>query len=756
MLSVMEAELVGIPEAEKREYLEAVRRCPEQVDDEHKKACLLKENFDAKLAAVRLVRHWKYKRKLFGPHKCFLPMTLSGAVSDDMVALSDGFVELLPIRDAHGRAVFYFRACRLDLMKYSRESMLRAFWYLIHVAIEDPDTRRRGIVYIFNNRGMCWDKFDPRTYRQLTALLFHYTASMGRAMHCCHPTRHHHVVTPIMKMMFRSRGRKRFKIHSGSDEEVLRSLAEFGLGAEVVPNEMGGTLDPNPIRWLSNRMLLEASNGWEVADMPLVCVDGLDADELEEDDDFDSIFSTMSEEVLFKGVERTEPADPPETIVASSVSSIASLQWYGENNKCKPSDHKSFREGISRGGLLVNTKITEKATHRQREKAKSRSNSSLLFPDTLSIETESSESTNMSPPVSKRTHVKKPPKKSSKFVGDPRMEKAIEAKRNDPCMSLLHALIAGGFDYPARKEAGVPDKEVKDARDGVSLFQRKNQLCRRLRSKKSNASEDPSPLQNAVPLNKASNASRSQKKCTRSAGDPRMDLAVESRVANPRLSLLDALLRGGFVFPNTSEHLHDKEIMDSDDVSLFQRKNQLCRRLRKRSKDDPRMCRAVEAKLENPQMSSVDALLVGGFRFPETDGRLDALCKDIAARAGDPSEFDGVSLFSRKSELEKSVKVTRSRGMTRMGNASGAFAESRTEKQSPRLKEGVAGRPKQVRTQKSSSFENRSNKHTVRTAFVDGCGHDAALNMPREEQMMGSWLWGAEHHSVPRQTFQGF
>ena len=73
-------------------------------------------------------------------------------------------------------------------------------------------------------------------------------------------------------------------------------------------------------------------------------------------------------------------------------------------------------------------------------------------------------------------------------------------------------------------------------------------------------------------------------------GDPRMHRAVNARLANPSISLLEALIIGGFEFPNgtdarngTGSDAHGKStrnIYDSDNVLLSQRKNQLSRRLR--------------------------------------------------------------------------------------------------------------------------------------------------------------------------------
>lgn len=59
-------------------------------------------------------------------------------------------------------------------------------------------------------------------------------------------------------------------------------------------------------------------------------------------------------------------------------------------------------------------------------------------------------------------------------------------------------------------------------------------------------------------------------------GDPRMHKAVVARLANPDISLFDALKIGGFEYGSND----DATLIDSEKVTLGQRKNQLSRRLR--------------------------------------------------------------------------------------------------------------------------------------------------------------------------------
>ena len=64
--------------------------------------------------------------------------------------------------------------------------------------------------------------------------------------------------------------------------------------------------------------------------------------------------------------------------------------------------------------------------------------------------------------------------------GDARMHKALQARLQNPKLTHVEALIEGGFDIP------LDDLRDHVIIDGVSLGQRKNQFCRRLRSMKRN------------------------------------------------------------------------------------------------------------------------------------------------------------------------------------------------------------------------------------------------------------------------------
>lgn len=69
---------------------------------------------------------------------------------------------------------------------------------------------------------------------------------------------------------------------------------------------------------------------------------------------------------------------------------------------------------------------------------------------------------------------------------DPRMDRAVQAKLDDPSLSLLDALRQGGFIFPSMDDSSTPQYTVVDS-DNVKITQRKNQLLRRIRTAKKKA-----------------------------------------------------------------------------------------------------------------------------------------------------------------------------------------------------------------------------------------------------------------------------
>lgn len=93
------------------------------------------------LAAKRLVRYWSDRYRLFGPNKFVSPMTLKGAMRDDSLALSRGYVQLLPETDTAGRAVIYIDwSSHEPSVGYSEESLVSVHTYAPSLCLRDSQS----------------------------------------------------------------------------------------------------------------------------------------------------------------------------------------------------------------------------------------------------------------------------------------------------------------------------------------------------------------------------------------------------------------------------------------------------------------------------------------------------------------------------------------------------------------------------------------------------------------------------------------
>jgi len=70
------------------------------------------------------VNYWECRSEVFGAEKYLLPMTLSGALHDDLDALEAGVYCLLPQTDLSGRQLLYLDPARHTREGYTSESLV--------------------------------------------------------------------------------------------------------------------------------------------------------------------------------------------------------------------------------------------------------------------------------------------------------------------------------------------------------------------------------------------------------------------------------------------------------------------------------------------------------------------------------------------------------------------------------------------------------------------------------------------------------
>ena len=417
----LEQELDKIPPQSKAAYLQAQVHCPALVSDERKLVFLERDDGDATAAASRLVDYWASRFKIFGPDRCFLPMTLDGAMKGmarDLIQHRS--MALLPVKDAAGRAIIVFYPDRRNFDEFSPEHEAMAFWYLIEAALEDPDVQEQGVVFVVSGRGV-----ERRHYN-----LYHMRimASVGicipyhvRAVHLCHPSAiGYYVIFPVLKTFVGKHVRLRFKIHKGSDDEIVGILGGFCLPKECIPTDLGGDL---------------------VVDMEAFVAERLRKERVDKCQNKGS--SAASESVSLSA---TASASSPAAASAHINDSLAKRPRVEHNempdrlDTLCPSISLSSQEPTATRDTTA-TMTTTTTNNKKRKSTSSKKRGS-----------------------------------GRGRIGDPRMEKSMKIRLANPKMPLRDVLVMGGFVFNSVDGTG---EEVDE--DGIRLDQRRNQLSRRIR-----------------------------------------------------------------------------------------------------------------------------------------------------------------------------------------------------------------------------------------------------------------------------------
>jgi hypothetical protein len=204
-----------------------------------------------------MVAYWEKRLEVFGSERAFLPLTLtSGILTDhDMVALRIGFVRTLPEKvDPGDRTILFADPSRQDHKLYDTINMVRATWYMLHAALEDDDTQRKGIIMMVYPHNAKLAQFDRNLAKQVMGGIKGCLPVRLTALHVCHPPAFFQIVFPILKLLFGTRLRERIQIHYGSQEHVLERLeTKFGLSRTKLPRDLGGSVTLDHHKWLDDR-----------------------------------------------------------------------------------------------------------------------------------------------------------------------------------------------------------------------------------------------------------------------------------------------------------------------------------------------------------------------------------------------------------------------------------------------------------------------------------------------------------------------
>jgi len=241
-LEQIKCQLGLIDEKKKIGWTCALNRCPELVGDSFLIMFLRTEVFHAERAAKRIISYWDKRIQLFGEKKAFLPLTVGGALIDDHVALSIGFLQATGKSDSAGRAILFMDFSVEDKTKYEPNSLIRAVWYAVHVALEDERAQKKGVV-ILVRCGKYLGQWDIRAGKEMANNMKSGLPMRLACFHLVHPPSFVGVLVKIGRVLLNKKLSNRIRLHKGSNEEVLEKLNSFGISKDMVPGFWGGSLE---------------------------------------------------------------------------------------------------------------------------------------------------------------------------------------------------------------------------------------------------------------------------------------------------------------------------------------------------------------------------------------------------------------------------------------------------------------------------------------------------------------------------------
>jgi CRAL/TRIO domain len=188
-----------------------------------------------------------------GP-KAFEPLTLDN-LQDDTIALGLGVMTLVPFQDPSGRSIVYWDPSHLDSSKYPIESMIRAFWYVLHAALEPTSAQQHGIIVIVDPQRCSLSQVADSSLSKLVGGAMSGVLPLRLSgIHIIHPPFFVNMILPVIKVFMPTRMQQRILFHSGTNGDVLEKMqTQYGLPPNGLPSLMGGSLQLNHQQWLQTR-----------------------------------------------------------------------------------------------------------------------------------------------------------------------------------------------------------------------------------------------------------------------------------------------------------------------------------------------------------------------------------------------------------------------------------------------------------------------------------------------------------------------
>ena len=113
------------------------------------------------------------------------------------------------------------------------------------------------ITIVWDKHTTIWD-YDSNVHSRMVYLCRNCWPVKTMPTHiCCAPQILVRILKPIMNAVLDKEARTRLLMHDAPEGEIPEVLARYGILKEMLPREMGGTVQLNHSEWIANRRAVE-------------------------------------------------------------------------------------------------------------------------------------------------------------------------------------------------------------------------------------------------------------------------------------------------------------------------------------------------------------------------------------------------------------------------------------------------------------------------------------------------------------------
>ncbi|KAL7580682.1 hypothetical protein ACA910_002194 [Epithemia clementina (nom. ined.)] len=243
-----------LPRHETLAYLEAMAKDPELVYEESDPLQFVRYcKYDLWAGAKRLCMYWTERRRLFGPQRAFLPLTLTGTgalTPEDVHNLHAGYPAILPDTVTGRKCVLIDR--NNWIRTATDDSKLRAWFYVNCIMAKDEFSQIEGLLALIVMITPRDREIDWNFVRRLTYLGTHVFPIRVCAHYLSKPNRRKYTMATqltktalqLTESLFRQKSDAaepslNFHIETEANQ-ILNELASFGLTKKSIPLVFGG------------------------------------------------------------------------------------------------------------------------------------------------------------------------------------------------------------------------------------------------------------------------------------------------------------------------------------------------------------------------------------------------------------------------------------------------------------------------------------------------------------------------------------